>query len=516
MYAYNDHCEPPSFALEPNVYVQSTAGFIRGRFTFEELMELWPRHCRNLGFYEYFSVWLWDFDTPPGGRGADVKLIQERIRRYAALGATSLDCESGNNWGVHGRGYYLASKLMWDPDADADAVLKDFYQQAFGPAAAVMKRYYERLDPGNKPLVSRHLLALALRDLDQATRLAQGRGDVLARLDHLKQYQHYVRLRWEYDRASDPDRKAELALRALTHVYRTRYSYMNHWEAMRQSWAGKAAEQFGKPAWAPNAPGGGQPWKVERPLTREETRQLFQDDLAFFEPQPIAERGFSTDLVPPGFTSERPAASLQRFQKGARYALYSPDGKPVEVTVQTGLIAWYRDRPEAAFTVADSDGNEITRGRLAQDGKEHPIRIEVPGPGLYWLDFNDQAAGWGIRAEPGRSVALALERATHPSHMGHMQRMYFYVPEGTAKIQYFWKGRPHVVHTPEGEPAAEVTSSGEFVTVDVPPGTAGRAWSLSKLALGHLWFFNVPNYLSASPDALLVPRETAAPERTTP
>jgi len=102
MYAYNDHCEPPSFALVPNVYVQSTAGFIRGRHTFDELMELWPKRCKNMGFYEYFSVWLWDFDRLPGGRGANVKLISERIRRYAALGATSLDCESGNNWGSGG------------------------------------------------------------------------------------------------------------------------------------------------------------------------------------------------------------------------------------------------------------------------------------------------------------------------------------------------------------------------------------------------------------------------------
>lgn len=43
LYAYNDHCEPPSFQLEPNVYVQSTAGFIRGRYTFDELTELWPQ-----------------------------------------------------------------------------------------------------------------------------------------------------------------------------------------------------------------------------------------------------------------------------------------------------------------------------------------------------------------------------------------------------------------------------------------------------------------------------------------
>lgn len=195
MYAYNDHCEPPSFALEPNVYVQSTAGFIRGRYTFDELMEIWPKHCRNLGFYEYLSVWLWDFDMPPGGRGADVKRIRDRIRQYAALGATSIDCESGNNWGLHGRGYYVADRLMWNPDADVEALLTDFYQQAFGPAAAVMQRYYERLDPGNDPLLSEHLLGLALRDLEEASRLAADQLNVLPRLDHLKQYQHYVRLR---------------------------------------------------------------------------------------------------------------------------------------------------------------------------------------------------------------------------------------------------------------------------------------------------------------------------------
>ncbi len=49
LYAYNDHCEPPSFPLEPNVYVQSTAGFIRGRYTFKELMDLWPNALSKHG-----------------------------------------------------------------------------------------------------------------------------------------------------------------------------------------------------------------------------------------------------------------------------------------------------------------------------------------------------------------------------------------------------------------------------------------------------------------------------------
>jgi len=521
MYAYNDHCEPPTFPLEPNVYVQSTAGFIRGRYTFDELMELWPKRCRNIGFYEYFSVWLWDFDMLPGGRGANIKLIRERIRRYAELGATSLDCESGNNWGLHGRGYYIANKLMWDPDADVDALLADFYEKAFGPAATAIKSYYERLDPGNEPLMSEHLLALALRDLQQATELAKDRADVLARLDHLKQYQHYVRLRWEHDRvgqaSSLPGRqdarptksKKELALATLTHVYRSRYSYMNHWEAMRQSWTRRAAQDFDEPTWAFNDRSGQQPWKVDKPYTREETERLFREDVVRFHPKPIDELSFTDELVPAGFATKSPAASFQRYQKGTRYALYSKDGKALELTIITGVIAWYRDRPNATYTITDARGREVSSGRLPQDGEDHALRVEVPVAGLYWLDFNDQAAGWGIKLAAARPVSVALSRAKHPLHMGHMQRMYFYVPRGTKEIQYYWKGGPHVVHGPDGKAAAEVTTKGKFVTIDVPTGSDGGVWSFSKLALGHLWFFNIPNYLAASPDAMLVPREIA-------
>ena len=147
---------------------------------------------------------------------ANLTYLRQQIPRYAVSHATSVDCESGNNWGVHGLGYYVANRLMWNPKADVDGLVADFFQQAFGPAADPMRRYYERLDPAREPLVSCDLLARALRDLAEASKLARSRLDVLARLDHLKQYQHYVRLRWEYDRTADKDRKRDLALTILT------------------------------------------------------------------------------------------------------------------------------------------------------------------------------------------------------------------------------------------------------------------------------------------------------------
>jgi hypothetical protein len=503
-YAYNDHCEPPSFALEPNVYVQSTAGFIRGRYTFDELMDLWPKRCRSMGFYDYFSVWLWDWDMPPGGRGADVNYIRRQIPRYAAHGATSISCESGNNWGLHGRGYYLASRLMWDPKGDADAILDDFYRQAFGPAAATVQRYYERLDPGRDPLMSEHLLGLALRDLAEAAKLAAERPDVIARLDQLEQYQHYVRLRWDYNRAADKDRKRDLALAILTHCYRTRYTYMNHWTPILRDWAPKLAEELGRPEWNPRDQRTPAPWQVETPLTHAETQRLFQEDLARFQPAAVEPRSFAGDLVPGSFHVGNPAASRQSYQGSARYAFYS-QGEPLEMTITTGIIAWYRDRAEARYAISDAAGKLVATARLPQDGQEHRLSVAVPKPGLYWLEFDDQGAGWGLAVAAGRPLSLDLVASHSAHHMGHMQPMFFYVPSGTRQIQYFWEGYPHQVYDPNGKPATSVTARGVFVSVPVPPGSDGRVWSFRQLCLERLRFFNVPNYLAASPEALLVP-----------
>jgi hypothetical protein len=507
MLAYSDHCEPPSFPLEPNVYVQSTAGFIHGRYTFEELMKLWPQHSRNLGFYEYYSVWLWDFDMPTRARGADIRYHQRRIAEYVRLGATSLDCESGNNWGPNGLGYYTANRLMWNPKADVVALHADFFEKAFGPAASAMRRYYERLDPGNQPLLSEHLLALALRDLEEAAKAAKDRPEVLARLEHLKQYQHYVRLRWEHDHAADKDRKREWALAALTHAYRTRWSYMNHWAAMLYGWTGRAAEEFERPEWAHNARGANQPWKVEKPLSREETDQLFREDLERFRPVRFEEKTFSDDLVPGGFTAAKPAESNQRWQRGTRYALYSRDGEPLEATITTGIIAWYRDRPEARYTVTDASGTVVEDKRLPQDGKEHTLSVKVPRAGLYWLDFDDSGAAWGIKAGSGQLVSLVLRRDRQPIHLGQMQRMYFRVPRGTKEVAYFWSGQPHQVLGPDGKVLVEPEGKGKIMVIPVPAGADGQVWSFAKMASGQLWFFNVPNVLAASPNALLVPRE---------
>lgn len=506
--AYNQHSEPPSFALEPNVYVQLTAGFIRGRFTHEELLDLWPPKCRSMGYYEYFSVWLWDFDRLPGGKGANIPQIRAAVQRYVERGATSFDAESGNNWGVHGRGYYIANKLLWNPAADVEALLADFYDQAFGPAAPAMQRYYERVAPDREPLLSRGLIGEAFRDLQAATQLAADRPDVQARLDQLKHYLRYVHLRWLFDHETDASRQKQLAVAILTLVYRTRYEYMNHWAAMRQAFAGDGAKKFDEPTWQVNdrSP---KAWFVDQPVTKEETDQWFREGLDYFQPTPVSEVTFAyDDLVPVALAgASPPAASNQIYQRKERYAVASLTGEPVAVEVTPGTIAWYRDRAPARYQLTDPAGKTIGQGTLALDGEPHAVTLPVPQAGTYFFGCDDSSAGWRIRAEPGRPMTWLPHRGRVVHHLGYFQELFFYVPKGTTQLQLFYSGGPCKVLGPERKPVAEVTVRDEVVTLAVPAGADGRCWSLAPHGHSQLWFFNIPNCLAASPAALLLPRQ---------
>ena len=505
--AYNQHCEPPTFELEPNLYVQLTAGFIRGAYSFDQLADLWPRKCHSMGFYEYFSVWLWDFDKLPGGNGANIPRIRDSIRRYAKLGATSVDAESGNNWGVHGLGYYVANKLMWNPDADVDALLTDFFEKAFGPAAPAMRAYYARWAPENQPLISRGLIGELFRDVERATQLAKEDHAVLARLDHIEHYLRYVHLRWLLDHETDKARQKELTVDILRHAYRTRYDYMNHWAAMHSSFASDAAKKFDEPSWKPNDPGH-KPWIDDHPVTRDETAKWFSEGLMYFKPTPVEEVKFAlNDLVPTHFPDAHPVALTQAFQRPETFALASEKGELLEIEFTVGTIAWYRDRPDAIWKLKDADGKLLEHGKRNLDGEPHTLKIKVPLPGTYLFECDESSAGWRMQVPAGHPAAWLPKRGANVIALGQFPEKLFYVPRATRQLQLFYAGSPFKIFDADHKLIEEVKTNDEIVTVAVPEHQDGKVWSLSPRTVRQIWFFNAPNVLAPSPAALLLPRD---------
>jgi hypothetical protein len=129
---------------------------------------------------------------------------------------------------------------MWDVREDPKAVVADFYDKAFGPAALPMERYYVRwlgpyaavrTRPAGKPpaaapvgkeakdelgaeqgaeAFNRETLTAAFRDLDEAARLVADAPEYRARVDHLRLYAHYLHLRIRLEDAAKEKDKAKV------------------------------------------------------------------------------------------------------------------------------------------------------------------------------------------------------------------------------------------------------------------------------------------------------------------
>lgn len=61
------------------------------------------------------------------------------------LGVAGWRVESPPDWAASVPSRYIACKLMWDATADVEALLQDFYEKFFGPAAKPMRRYIETM-----------------------------------------------------------------------------------------------------------------------------------------------------------------------------------------------------------------------------------------------------------------------------------------------------------------------------------------------------------------------------------
>jgi len=230
-YAYSAYSHPPSFKLHPNIFLQTTTAFRRTPLTLNEQLEAFHEIGVQSGIRGYFSVYPWDWDYPAITKG-DLSLprLVSDLRFYQKSNVQSINGESSCNWGPRGLGYYLAARLMWNVHEDPKALIADFYDKAFGPAAVPMERYYVRwwgpyatirtkptavraanaktvtdelaADQGTPEEFNRETLTATYRDLDEAAALVKDRPEYLARVDQVRLYAHYLYLRIRLEEAA--------------------------------------------------------------------------------------------------------------------------------------------------------------------------------------------------------------------------------------------------------------------------------------------------------------------------
>lgn len=111
---------------------------------FEKILDQWLALSPHLFIYEYYTL----------GGVARANLpwpllhtIAHDIPYYRDKGIegfyTQLSADLFHRYGLN---YYLAAKLCWNPDLDAQAVLADYFEKCYGVAAAPMRRFFDRLE----------------------------------------------------------------------------------------------------------------------------------------------------------------------------------------------------------------------------------------------------------------------------------------------------------------------------------------------------------------------------------
>ncbi len=60
------------------------------------------------------------------------------------------------HWATVGPLYYIMAQLAWNPAADAEAILADYYTRAFGPAAPQVHEYFEVIEKERMAFTAKH------------------------------------------------------------------------------------------------------------------------------------------------------------------------------------------------------------------------------------------------------------------------------------------------------------------------------------------------------------------------
>ena len=121
---------------------------------FHKVIGGWVRKRAKLFIREYWTVVLNRVDVL--SRVCAAYSLADDIPYYKAKGAVGFSSESVPDYGSCALNFWIAGRLMWKADADKNALFSEFYDGMYGPAAAVMRQYFETIRDISRSRSCRH------------------------------------------------------------------------------------------------------------------------------------------------------------------------------------------------------------------------------------------------------------------------------------------------------------------------------------------------------------------------
>jgi hypothetical protein len=112
------------------------------RREYKEMLYRWAKVMQGrLAIYDYDQGMLVWRDLPNPSHQA----FWQDVKHYQTAGILGVDTECRGAMATIFTNLYVRGQLLWNPDADVQALLKDFYQRFYGPAAEPMAEYWNAI-----------------------------------------------------------------------------------------------------------------------------------------------------------------------------------------------------------------------------------------------------------------------------------------------------------------------------------------------------------------------------------
>ena len=510
MYAYNEHCAPPSITVHSNIIISATTAFIRGGYSLDQIITGWQAKGATLGIYDYYSVIAWDWNMPGAAKAARPANVASSIADFCRKGVRFYDCESGDAWGPYGLGYYVGARTMWDTNeaSRVDELVADFLNKAFGPAKTPMGEFYTLINVDNTRRSASDQIGRMYRHLAAARKLAAGRADILRRIDDLILYTRYVELyRKQASSGAVEDRNA-----MITFVYRMRETMMIHAYGIWARTVGQGAA--GDPNFA---------LKSDAPITEAERLAILDAGIAANEPVDVgfSAIGFSQDYVPATTLrlAEKPLGHFPAQPQDSHEYYIWVDKAPMDIHMQVTVELRWNIRPHkiTLFSPLEVNVEAVAESGIAKpDGKSYDVVLHTPYEGLHRVTVVDGGDVTRIVWPEGMPVMLpsAIDSPSVASHFRGAWTLYCYVPKGT-KVVGGWAARianwaPRISGVlRDGDDTVMLdfrTVEDGWFSVPIPEGQDGKLWKFEN-SQGIRQLMTIPPCFARSGSELLLPRE---------
>jgi hypothetical protein len=409
---------------------------------------------------------------------------------YLKHGVRGILTEAVDEWAAAGQSYYVMSKLWWNPNADVEAIKRDFVEKGFGASFKPMGRYYERINREKVYLQDATLLAMR-HDLEEAAKLAD-RPDVKRRIDCLRLY-HLMLDTYQQASSGKLNEKELLTAARIGHTLVGKNIVFKGFCDLVDNFYTQAAKT--------------KPQQIH-PFTSEQLDKVLSC-IVLPPTRPQISRWNSADdyrLVPLSTAKEPFKTDMAvAFRYGPNTILiYAQPGEPIEITTPcVGETTYELRGPEQAV---------ISEGMLSL---AKPLRLTATTKGIYTLTIDTHGHVVPLSISNRWAVIKAASVEQHLQIIGGIYNTFFHVPKGTKEFAVVAKGDvgepcimtvwgPHDAKKPLLPRTVFASVSYEEHRIKVPAGADGKVW---KLALDgedkDVFLVGIPPFLASDPARLL-------------